>query len=314
MTLKAGQIAKDPEKTGMMIFISKQAQILKKEMVWYLFLAPTVVTILFLTFYPLAKTFVLSLYMSRNGGLENYVGFFNYLTILTDQNFWNALYNTVHMGFFSLAVNIPVSFILACTINDAKYGKNLYKTLYFLPNVTSIVAVTLIFRFVFYPSDAGIVNYILSGLGIKPLGWLNDPNYSKWVVIIMGLWHGIGYNVIIWLAGLQAIPGELYEAANVDGAKRLQKWWFITIPLSRPIFVFMLIMGTMGSLRRFADVWTIGGSTGSPLRSLQTIVSYFYDVGMRGGQYGIGAAASVVIFLLIMIVTTTNLVVTKKKD
>jgi ABC-type sugar transport system permease subunit len=177
-----------------------------------------------------------------------------------------------------------------------------------------MVAITLVFRYLFYPSAAGTVNHFLGRFGLGPYGWLNDPAMSKIVVIVMALWHGIGYNIIIWLAGLQSIPQELYEAATVDGANSLQKWRYITIPLSRPLFVFMVIMGTMSNLRRFSDVFTLGGATGSPLRSLQTIVSYFYDKGMLIGQYGIGAAATVVIFFLIMSVTTINLLINSKSN
>jgi len=287
---------------------------LKKEVPWYLFLAPTVLAMLMFTFYPLSRTFILSLYYSRNGQLQNFVGALNYATILSDEKFWNALYNTVYMGFFTILINIPVAFTLASMINSLMKGQNLFRVLYFLPNVTSIVAVTLIFKFIFYPTEAGIVNYILSFLGIGNIGWLTDPAYSKWVVIVMGLWHSVGYNIIIFIAGLQTIPQELYESAVVDGATRLQKWRNITIPLMRPIFIFMLIMGTISAFERFSDVYALGGASGSPLRSLQTIVAYFYEYGMLAGQYGMGAAASVIIFALILIATIINLYVTSRKD
>ena len=295
-------------------FFDRQLRLLKQEYVWYLFLAPTIITIVLMTYVPLVKTLSLSMFTSRNGTYENFVGLLNYINILTDQHFWNALLNTLYIGLFVLLLNIPISFVLACMINSLKYCKNLYKSLYFLPNVTSVVAITIIFRYMFHPSAAGTINYFLGSFGLGPYGWLNDPAMSKWVVIIMAVWHGVGYNIIIWLAGLQSIPQEMYEAATVDGANMLQKWRYITIPLSRPIFVFMLIMGTMDALRRFSDVWTLGGSTGSPLRSLQTIVTYFYDKGMLAGQYGVGAAAAVIIFVLIMTITSLNLVVTNKKD
>lgn len=291
-----------------------QWKLLKSELPWYLFLAPTIAAMLAFTFYPLVKTFVLSLHFSQNGTLQNYVGLLNYETILTDEKFWNALYNTVYMGFFSIAINIPAAFTLACLINSLRRGKNLFKMLYFLPNVTSIVAVALIFKVLFYPTEAGTINYLLSFFGIEKQGWLTDPDQSKWVVILMGLWHNIGYSIIIFIAGLQTIPQELYEAAEVDGATRLQKWRRITIPLTRPIFVFMLIMGTISAFERFSDVYSLGGSAGSPLRSLQTIVAYFYENGMLRGQYGLGAAASVIIFALILLVTIINLYVSRRKE
>lgn len=298
----------------MNVKLAAQVKLLKKEIPWYLFILPSVLAMIVFTFYPLTKTFILSLYFSRNGTLQNYVGFLNYSSILKDENFWNALYNTLHMGFFTIIINIPVAFTLACLINSLQSGKNLFKMLYFLPNVTSIVAVTLIFKVMFYPTEAGMINYFLSFVGIEKIGWLTDYDYAKWVVIVMGLWHNIGYSIIIFIAGLQTISHELYEAAEVDGASRLQKWISITIPLTRPIFIFMLIMGTISALERFSDVYSLGGATGSPLRSLQTIVAYFYEKGMLAGQYGVGAAASVVIFALILLVTSINLWMAKRKE
>jgi len=291
-----------------------QWSIFKSELPWYLFLAPTMLAIAVLTFYPLANTAVLSLFMSRNGGFEFYVGLSNYEAILTDRKFWNALYNTLYMGFFTILINLPVSFIFACLINQALIGKNLFRVLYFLPNVTSVIAISLVFKVLFYPTEAGTVNYVLSFFQIGPLGWLNDPNSSKWVVIIMGLWHSIGYSIIIFLAGLQSISTELYEAAEVDGATGFQRWLYITTPLMRPIFVFMLVIGVIGAMERFGDVYALGGASGSPLRSLQTIVSYFYEQGLMAGQYGLGAAAAVVIFFLIISVTLINFHFTKSKE
>ncbi|TVX98587.1 carbohydrate ABC transporter permease [Paenibacillus cremeus] len=298
----------------MNVKLAAHVKLFKKEIPWYLFLLPSSLAMLLFTFYPLFKTLMLSMYYSRNGTLQNFVGWLNYSSILKDHKFWNALYNTVHMGFFTILINIPVAFTLACLINSLTKGKNVFKMLYFLPNVTSIVAVTLVFKVLFYPTEAGTVNYMLSFLGIEKLGWLTDYNYSKWVVIVMGLWHNIGYSIIIFIAGLQTISQELYEAAEVDGASRFQKWYRITIPLTKPIFTFMLIMGTISALERFSDVFSLGGAAGSPLRSLQTVVAYFYENGMLAGQYGVGAAASVVIFVLILIVTTLNLWISKTKE
>jgi len=295
-------------------FLPHQWKLLKNDLSWLLFLMPTLITIFVATYYPLIKTFVLSFYMSRNGNLENYLGFLNYKTILTDPHFWNALYNTVYIMIFVLVITIPGSFILASVINSMVRFKNFFKSLYFFPNVTSVVAVSLVFKFMFYPSAAGTINYLLGRFGLGPYGWLNDPAMSKIVIIVMAIWHDIGYNTIIWIAGLQSISQELYEAATVDGANAFQKWRYVTIPLSRPIFVFMLIMGTMGNLRRFSDVYTLGTATGSPLRSIQTIVAYLFDKGMLVGQYGIGAAATVVVFFLIMIVTAANLLINSKSN
>ena len=198
--------------------------------------------------------------------IRNLVGLSNYRYALEDSLFWQALTNTFVMGIWSVLLGIALSFVLASLINNLKWhlGRNFFKAVYFLPNVVSGVATSLLFSFLFFPSKEGLINFVIGLFGIDPVGWFTNPEVARYSIVLMSLWGALGYNTIIFLAGLQSVPRDLYEAAEVDGAGTYRKWWYITIPYLRPIFVFMLIMGTIGGMKRFTDVWLIGGTAGNP--------------------------------------------------
>ncbi len=171
------------------------------------------------------------------------------------------------MGFLSVVMGIAASFILASLINSVKWTKgkkHFQRNLLFLPNVISAVATTLLFSFLFAPTKEGLLNFVLGVFHISPIGWFTDPKYARFSIVLMSMWGALGYNTIIFIAGLQSVPRDLYEAAEVDGASGLKKWRYITIPYLRPIFVFMIIMGTIHAMKRFTDVWLIGGTAGNP--------------------------------------------------
>lgn len=285
-----------------------------KELTWYLYLLPTVGVLLFISYYPMLKTLLLSFFVSGNGTLEKFVGWFNYQHLLTDPNFFYALFNTLYIGLFGLLLGLPLSFVLAALINRARYGKGFLKAVYFLPNVTSAVAVVLVFKVLFFPDQAGTVNYVLSWFGVEPKQWVNDPSLIKWVVIALAIWQSTGFNILIWMAGLQSIPKDYYEAARVDGASRWNEMRYITLPGVRPILWFLLITGVIGAFQRFDDVYTFGGASGSPLRSLQTIVLFFYEETMEKSQYGYGSAASIALFLMILLITVINLKISRRAE
>ena len=282
------------------------------ELTWYLYLIPTVGMLILISYYPMVKTFALSFYVSNDGKLGKFVGWFNYQHLLMDANFYTAIYNTLYIGLFSLVLGLPISFLLAALINRAVYGQGLLKVLYFLPNVTSAVAVVLVFKVLFFPTEAGTVNYLLSWFGVESKLWVSDPYLVKWVVIVLALWHATGFNILIWLAGLKSIPKDYYEAARVDGATKWHELWYITVPGIKPILWFLVITGVIGAFQRFDDVYTFGGAAGSPLRSLQTIVLFFYEETMEKSQYGYGSTASVILFLMILTITMINLAFSRK--
>lgn len=266
---------------------------------------PTLLGIFIFVLYPMIQVLIYSL-QNTNGISGVFVGLRNYRWIFSDDLFWAALTNTFYMAFLSVIFNLTFSFITASLINNVTRGKNFLKSLYFLPNVVSGVAVTMLFNFIFFPTAAGLINYIITRLGGKPVGWFTNPMIAPISIVILGVWRSVGYDTVIFLAGLQNVPRELYEAAEIDGAGAFKKWWYITIPQMKPIIAFMTIMLVMSNLRRFDDVWLIGGIAGNPAGSLQTIVLYIYRNAWTAQQVGTASAASIILFIITLALTIIN--------
>ncbi|MCL1796016.1 MAG: sugar ABC transporter permease [Clostridia bacterium] len=278
---------------------------IKKNGSGYLLCAPLLLGIFIFVFYPMLQVILYS-FQATNGMSGRYIGVGNYRWILNDKMFWASLKNTAYMAVMAIVIDVVVCFCVASLINSVIRTKNFFKSLYFLPNVVSAVAVSLLFNFLFFPTKAGIINSFLGLFGIAPVGWLVKPAIAPFSMVIMGLWRSVGYDTILFLAGLQSIPREIYEAGEVDGATGLQRWWYITIPSMRPIIVFIVMMLTISTMRRFDDIWMIGGVGGNPGGSLQTVVLYIYRNAWVAREVGTASAASVVLFLVVFIVTLLN--------
>jgi ABC-type sugar transport system permease subunit len=281
----------------------------RKSLVWYVFIAPTFILFGLFVVYPTLETFRLS-FFREVATQQELVGFAHYVRLLTNQVFINALLNTAFLGLAFLSLVIPISLVLASLLNNLRVAPNLFKVIYFLPQVTSTVAVALVFSYVFQP-NWGLVNGALRFIGVNPLPlWLAEPRYvltgSRSAVTILAIWVALGYYMLIFMAGLQSIPVDFYDAAVVDGASPLQTWWYITIPSLRPSFVFLFITGIIDAMSRFSDLWTLGGPAGTPARSLQTIVMFIYQTAFEGNDYNLASAASVILFLIVLGVTLIN--------
>ena len=290
---------------------------LRKSLVWYVFIAPTFIIYAMFVAYPTLQTFRLSVFQEV-ATKQQFVGATQYLRLLTTDIFYTALLNTLGLGIAFLVVVVPLSLILATLVNQLRFLPNLFKTIYFLPQITSTVAIAIIFSYVFNP-NWGLVNGALHLLGVStvPL-WLADPRVSltgsRAMVTIMAVWTALGYEMLIFLAGLQAVPIELYDAAVVDGASPLQVWWFITIPSLRPTIIFILLTGTIDAMSRFSDLWTLGGPGGSPARSLQTIVMYMYQTAFQGSDFNLASAIAVVMFVIVLVLTLVNFRLFLRRD
>lgn len=277
-------------------------------LVWYGFVLPPLFLILVFIGYPTAIAFEQSLFTQVPGGGQTFAGTFHFERLITDGVFWGALGNTILLGVAFLVIIIPLATILASMLNRVRRGATPLKVIYFLPQLTSSVAIAIMFNYVFQP-DWGLLNGALRALGLNQLPlWLADPRYdltgSRAAATILAVWAGLGYFIIIVLAGLQAIPTDLYDAAAIDGASPLQSWWYVTLPSLRPTFIFLIITGSIDQLARFSDLWTLGGPGGSPARSLQSIVMYIFQQGFVGSDFSLAAAAAVVFFMIVLVVTT----------
>jgi len=300
--------AKTHTNAGLKLMKSKKRS---SQWTWYIFLLPSFLGILLFMVYPIFESLRLSFYQS-NGTIEHFIGLNNFKTVLTSGPFWNSVWNTFYIGIFQILITIPLGFIFASLINSTPRGQNFFKVIYFLPNVTSIVAAAMIFAFVLHP-EMGIVNFALDAIGLPTPKWLADPSTSKWAVILLSVWHWIGFVIIICLANLQAISTEMYEAAKIDGANGFQQWLYITVPNMAGTFAFLLITGWIGALQRFNEVYVLGGPNGSPARSIQTMGAFIYERGFTGFEFGVASAATYIMFMIILAFTFLNLKISKMK-
>jgi len=289
--------------------------ILKKQLVWYSFLIPTILCLILLTYIPTFTSVKYSFYdVSIVGVGEKFVGLRNYKTLLSSSSFGKAVFNTIILALLDLSV-IPIGVILASLINSLGKGKlqSFFRIGFYMPNVITGVSVILLFQVVL-KEQGGILNSFLSFMTQQPveIGWLSNSMYSKFGATIISIWRGSGYTMLISLAGLQSIPSEIYEASEVDGCSGLQKWIYITLPQMTKTFVFLLTTNLIASFSRFTDLYVLSGNSasGRPGGSLQTILMYIYQYSFETPNYGMSSAGAMILFVIVFGVTLVNLKMT----
>ncbi len=280
-------------------------------LVWYVFLLPTLLGMLLFMTYPVLESLRLSFFKS-NGTIESWVGFRNYIRIFTSPTFWRAVYSTFYIGFFKMLISVPLGFMIAYLINSLTRGKNLFKVLFFIPYITSIVAAGTIFLFVLHPGE-GLLNGILGIFGIPNVAWLSHATSARWGTILLTVWHWLGFVIIICMANLQTISPELYEASRIDGASERQQFFFITIPRMASCFSFLLVMGWISALKVFTEPYILGRGAGSPAGALMTLTGFVYARGFGGSEFGYSSAAAYVLFFIIFLFTLVNMKLSKMK-
>jgi multiple sugar transport system permease protein len=270
----------------------------------FFFLAPALAAIGVFFVLPVAAAFLLSfsdfdIYALGDFRYARFIGVKNYLHLLQDPLFWKALKNTVYFlvvgGPLSIAVSLGSALMLQ---RKLLRFKGFFRISYFAPVVTTLVAVAIVWRFVYHPRF-GILNYALSLLGLQGVDWLGDPRWAMPAIIVMAVWKNFGYNMIIFIAGLQNIPGELYEAASIDGAGKLQQFRSITLPMLAPTTVFVSIITMIGYFQLFAEPYVM--TQGGPLNSTLSIVLLMYQQGFRWWNMGYSAALAFVLFAFILV-------------
>lgn len=266
-------------------------------------LLPAMLTMGFFFVLPIVASLLLSftdfdLYALARWDHLRLIGFENYRHLLTDPLFFRALTNTFYFVVLGAPLSILASLFFALLINQRMVsGQGLFRTVFFLPVVTTLVAVAVVWRYLYHPRS-GLLNYVLSLLGIEPIDWLGDPDWAMPSLIIMAVWKNFGFNMVIFIAGLKSIPRRLYEAAEVDGAGAFDQFRSITLPLLAPTFVFVVIVTLIGYFQLFAEpyVMTQGGPSGRTL----SIALLMFEEGFRWWNLGYAAAISFVLFLLIL--------------
>lgn len=269
----------------------------------YLFIAPWLVSLLWFDIIP----FIANLYLSLTDysvGLKipDWVGLQNYATLFTEDDiFFKSLYNTTYYLVFSVPFRLAAALGIALLINTKVRGRGFFRTVFYIPSVVPIVATAVIFAGIFH-SRYGVLNHLLILVGLDPIRWLSNPQWIKPSIIIMSVW-GFGAQMVIFLAGLQAISGELYEAADIDGASGVHKLFKITLPLITPSVFFNLIIGIIQGFQVFTQAYVMIGTNGGALQSGLFYVVYLYNNAFRYFKMGYASAMAFVLFLIILCFT-----------
>lgn len=268
----------------------------------YFMIAPTIIGLIILNIWPFFQTVFLSFTKSEGFGKYEWIGSANYRELVVDATVWQSVMNTFLFTLMVVPLGIFIALILASLLNGKIRGKTLYRTIYFLPMVVAPAALSMIWRWLFN-ADFGLINYVLSIVGINGPRWLTDPSTALLSVSIVGIWSVLGYNIVILLAGLQSIPNTYYEAAEIDGAGPIRKFFNITIPLVSPTLFFLVITGLMSSIKQFDMIFMMIDEYNPAIGSVQTILYLFYQRAFVMNDKGYASAIVVLAFAIIMVIT-----------
>lgn len=283
----------------------------------YLFIAPAVLLFFIFVVGPLIASLYWSFTEYNGIHAPRWVGLGNYKNIFfNDPRFWKSVRNTIFYTAGVIPPGVVLSLMLAIAVDQQIRFKNFFRVIYFIPSVTSVIALSVIWKWLFAGGKYGLINYFLMLIALKPVDWLMSPAWTLPAIMIMSIWAGIGYNMILFLAGLQTIPTTVYEAADIDGANMWDKFWHITLPLLKPTMVFVIIMGFIASFQVFERIYIMTETEfgiGGVLDSALTVVAYLYDMGFRKFQMGYASALGYIVFIVIFVVTVINLKFVKSK-
>ncbi|MBV9390201.1 MAG: sugar ABC transporter permease [Chroococcidiopsidaceae cyanobacterium CP_BM_ER_R8_30] len=270
----------------------------------WVFLVPALLLLGIFLLWPIAYLF----YLSFTAGSftltgTHWIGLINYKRLLLTADFWQVLGNTTYFTIATVIPSLVIPLGLAVLLNRTFALRGLLRSAYFLPSITSLVAAGLGFRWLFQTD--GPVNALLSSLGIKPIFWLGSVTWAMPVLILLSVWKQIGFNMVVFLAGLQAIPPSRYEAAELDGANSWQQFWHITLPGLRPTLVFATVTTAIFTLRSFEQVYVMTG--GDPLNSTNLLVYYVYEQAFAQFDFGYAAAAATVLLAVALLLVYLQL-------
>jgi multiple sugar transport system permease protein len=272
----------------------------------FLFLAPALFMLTVFFFFPVIAAFGMSftdfdIYSLANFSFLRVIGFENYIELAKDPLFWKALKNTFYFVFVGGPLSLFVSLSAALLVNSKLVRfQGIFRVTFFTPVVATLVSVAIVWRYIYHPRF-GLLNYFLDFFGIDSIDWLGDPVWAMPAIILLAVWKNFGYNMIIFIAGLQNIPEELYEAARIDGAGWFGQFRSITIPMLAPTTLFVGIITMIGYFQLFAEPYVM--TQGGPVNSTLSIVLYMYQEGFRWWNMGYSASLAFVLFAIILIGT-----------
>lgn len=286
----------------------------RESLVAYTFLAPSILIFSLFTFFPAIFSLVSSFFRWNLPFDPVITGLSNYEFLFIDEigsvEFGKSIQNTIYF-MLGIPINICISLWIAVMLNRRLPGVGLFRTAFFLPTLTSMAAISVVWMWLYHPADYGLFNTLLLKMGLPIQAWLRDPLLAMPCLIVMGVWRGMGYNIVIFLAGLQSIPHDLYEASEIDGANWFNQFLKITLPLLSPTTFYILIIGVINSLKAFTeiDVMTQGG----PLGVTTTLAYYLYQYAFQYFQIGLASAVAIVLFIFILLLTLIQFNVVEKR-
>lgn len=284
----------------------------KKDYFWaYVMLAPTMIGLLVLNIFPIIQTILLSFQKTGDFGNNTWIGFDNYKKLFSDPVIIQATVNTFKYAIIVVPVTVILALIIAVLLNQKIKGKTIYRTIYFLPMVAAPAAIAMVWKWL-YNADFGLLNYILSALGMDSVNWITDPNIALYSVALVGIWSGVGYSMIILLAGLQEIPNDFYEAADVDGAGPVTKFFKITVPLVSPTLFFVVVTSIISALQVFDSIFMMISKTNPAIDTTQSLIYLYYQQSFVINNKGYGSTIAMFLLAIILIITLIQLKLQKK--
>lgn len=280
----------------------------KQGFIAFLFLLPFIAFLFLFKIIPIISVFFLSFTSYDVISPPTWIGLLNYKELIfnleyTSRSFWISIRNTLYYTGGQLFLEMGVGLALALLVNIKIRMRNFFRTAFYMPVVTSFVAVSMIWMWLYHP-QMGLFNYFLQVVGLPSQKWLRDPNWAMPCIIVMSAWHGVGWSMVIYLAGLQTIPQSLYEAGQLDGATKWQSFWYITLPCLKPTTLFIVVMGCITNLQVFTQVYVL--TQGGPLNSTVTVTYQIWENSFRFFRMGYGSAMSFILLLIILGISLVN--------
>jgi multiple sugar transport system permease protein len=281
----------------------------KNSLMWgWIFIAPTMLGLIILNIYPIFSTVYQSFFKTGDFGKGNvFVGLDNYAKMLTDSEVWQSLWNTIKYAIIEVPFSIAIALVLAVLLNRKMRFRSGYRAIFFLPMVAAPAAVAMVWRWL-YNSQFGLLNHIFG----TNINWISNPKIAWISVAVIGVWSILGYNMVLFISGLQEIPKDYYEAADIDGASGVKAFFNITLPLLSPTIFFVMITRIIGALQVFDLVYMVMDNTNPALPKTQSIVYLFYQYSFTYGNKGYGSAIVMLLLAVVMLVTVFQMWAQKK--
>lgn len=281
----------------------------KNEFIWgWMFIFPTMLGLIVLNIYPIMKTIYESFFKTGAFGKGNvFIGLANYEKLVNTPDMWQSLINTFKYAIVEVPLSLGIALVLAVLLNRKMRGRSAYRTIFFLPMVAAPAAIAMVWRWLFN-SEFGLLN---NALGTK-INWISDPKIAVFSIAVIGVWSIIGYNMVLFLSGLQEIPKDYYEASNIDGANGIYQFFHITVPLLSPTIFFVAVTRIIGALQIFDLIFMVMDRNNPALNKTQSLVYLFYKYSFIENNKGLGSAVVVVLLLIIMVITVVQMRAQKK--